>query len=199
MPSLTWQEVRLTERSRSVPRDARTVSAPPGSTKAAEAKSTPTLGYTAVAYVLVIGGAVLGWVLNSWQNPSLMLPGPDVSAFAVLFVFTQALERLLEPFTTLLSSVPKAPGLNRRSVGYKHSLDVIRQNRAVIMWAVASVIAMSLCGAFGVLLLQAIGVQAAPIWLDIAVTGLAIGSGTKPLHDLIKNMEKAKEGKEAAA
>jgi hypothetical protein len=47
--------------------------------------------------------------------------------------------------------------------------------------------------------LGAIGVQAAPIWLDIVVTGLAIGSGTKPLHDLIKNIEKAKEGKEAAA
>jgi hypothetical protein len=37
-----------------------------------------------------------------------------------------------------------------------------------------------------------IGVTTAPLWMDIAVTGLAVGAGTKPLHDLISKIEKSK-------
>lgn len=57
---------------------------------------------------------------------------------------------------------------------------------------------MAVCGAFGVLLLSAIGLDA-PEWFDIVVTGLAIGSGTKPLHDLISNVQKAKDQREDPA
>jgi hypothetical protein len=32
--------------------------------------------------------------------------------------------------------------------------------------------------------------------LDIVVTGLAIGGGTKPLHDLISNMSNGKTAKD---
>src|SRR5438477_102182 len=35
-----------------------------------------------------------------------------------------------------------------------------------------------------------------PAEVDMAVTGIAIGSGTKPLHDLISNLQKSKEKKE---
>jgi hypothetical protein len=46
------------------------------------------------------------------------------------------------------------------------------------------------CGSFGIFLLAACGFDVPEFW-DIALTGLAIGSGTKPLHDLIGNIQKA--------
>jgi len=38
-------------------------------------------------------------------------------------------------------------------------------------------------------LLKSVGVASAPVWLEILVTGLAVGGGTKPLHDLIKQLQ----------
>jgi hypothetical protein len=73
-------------------------------------------------------------------------------------------------------------------------LDRIRRNTAVLAWGIASALAMLACGAFGIRLLYAIGFDVPPGW-DIALTGLAIGSGTKPLHDLISNVQKSKEAK----
>jgi hypothetical protein len=53
---------------------------------------------------------------------------------------------------------------------------------------------MLACGAFGVGLLAASGFKI-PVFWDIAVTGLAVGSGTKPLHDLISHLQKSKDAK----
>ena len=32
-----------------------------------------------------------------------------------------------------------------------------------------------------------------PAWADLLVTGLVVGAGTKPLHDLVSRLEKSKE------
>lgn len=55
---------------------------------------------------------------------------------------------------------------------------------------------MALCGLFGILLLRLVGLKGVPAECDIVLTGLAVGSGTKPLHDLISNVQKAKDQKE---
>jgi len=34
-----------------------------------------------------------------------------------------------------------------------------------------------------------------PFWADLLVTGLVVGAGTKPLHDLVANIERGKSGK----
>jgi hypothetical protein len=90
-------------------------------------------------------------------------------------------------------------------------------NRAVLMWATAAVLAMLACASFGIFLLRSIetpsAVQgstasasvhsssAAPSapgpaknpnrLLDLLVTGLVVGAGTKPLHDLISQIQTA--------
>jgi len=68
-----------------------------------------------------------------------------------------------------------------------------------IAWGVNSFLAALLSGWLGLYLLDYIGLTDTPIPLDIAVTSLVIGGGTKPLHDLIKNLEKAKQEKQASA
>jgi hypothetical protein len=34
-----------------------------------------------------------------------------------------------------------------------------------------------------------------PFWADLLVTGLVVGVGTKPLHDLVSTIERGKRGK----
>lgn len=65
-----------------------------------------------------------------------------------------------------------------------------------IAWGVNSLLAAILSGWLGLYLLEYIGLTGIPLWLDIGVTSLVIGGGTKPLHDLIKNLEKSKQQKE---
>lgn len=88
-------------------------------------------------------------------------------------------------------------------------------NRAVLMWATASVLAMLACASLGIFLLRSIEApsavkgstasasvrssSAAPSGpspaknpnrpLDLLVTGLVVGAGTKPLHDLISQIQ----------
>jgi hypothetical protein len=47
-------------------------------------------------------------------------------------------------------------------------------------------------GYLGLYLLKAVGVQGAVDWLDILITGIALGGGTKALHDLLSNITEAK-------
>jgi hypothetical protein len=41
-----------------------------------------------------------------------------------------------------------------------------------------------------------VGLTGVPEEVDLVLSGLAVGSGTKPLHDLISNLQKAKEDTE---
>jgi hypothetical protein len=80
------------------------------------------------------------------------------------------------------------------------------------MWAIASTLAMVLCASVGIFLLRSVetpsSTAAAAVakatsgstggpgptslpnrWVDLVVTGLVVGAGTKPLHDLISNIQ----------
>lgn len=78
----------------------------------------------------------------------------------------------------------------------QHDVDKVRTNRSLIFWAINSFLAAIGCGYLGLNILHAIGVANAPIWFDLSITALAIGGGTKPLNDLIGNLQKAKEEKQ---
>jgi hypothetical protein len=78
---------------------------------------------------------------------------------------------------------------------WQEMVDQVRSN-TTSLWAIASAIGMVLSGWLGLLLLNAVKAPNAPRPLDIIVTGIVIGAGTKPVHDLISNIQKAKEAKE---
>ena len=186
--------------------------APPvGGTAAAEPPAVQAdLPYVAVAYVLVIAGAFAGRVLWYLAHHPTVTVVAGVSTFAPLYIFSQSIERVLEPFSTMLGragGAKKPDAVKARDeavVGrdpaeaakWQRIVDQIRRNTAAITWGLASLLGMLASGAFGILLLQMIGFKDVPAFWDIAVTGLAIGSGTKPLHDLISNLQKAKENRE---
>jgi hypothetical protein len=92
-------------------------------------------------------------------------------------------------------------------------LDQRRADKAVAYWAVASILGLLVSAALGLYLLHVVGLRGDGVgadgtWtggifgaagfrhmLDLLLTGLAIGGGTKPLHDLISNLQAAKESK----
>lgn len=66
----------------------------------------------------------------------------------------------------------------------------VRADKTVVFWALASICGLAISGSFGFLLLQAISKsQHVNQCLDLIVTGLVIGAGTKPLHDLITGIQ----------
>lgn len=75
---------------------------------------------------------------------------------------------------------------------------VIQSNRAVFFFAFNTMIAAICVGYFEILLLKIAGIGDVRSWMDITITALAIGGGTKPLHDLIKNIQKNKDQPAAA-
>ncbi len=67
-------------------------------------------------------------------------------------------------------------------------------------------ISLLICGVLGLGLLEAVATvePADSAWkdvfsaVDVLVTGLAVGAGTKPLHDLISRIEKSKNNADPA-
>jgi hypothetical protein len=82
------------------------------------------------------------------------------------------------------------------------TLDAIQSYRALWGWVIASAFALLVCGALGLGLIEAVAsVEGGDAWfqrVDLIVTGLAIGAGTKPLHDLISRLEKSKQNADPA-
>jgi hypothetical protein len=161
-----------------------------------------------VAYAVVAVGVFLGWGAWKLSDPEAFTPPDGISIFAVLFIFAQAIERGLEPLTNYAGNLADgldthgkakerdeliAKGKKVKAVRKQMEIDQARQDRAVVVWAVASVVAMLGCGALGIMLLALVGAKGVPVWVDIAITGLVIASGTKPLHDLVSYVQKSKE------
>jgi len=130
------------------------------------------------AMILVALGACLVTRLNVtlWDRAGTSPTRIDgVNVFALFYVLSQALERLLEPIAAL-GCVKKAAR---------------RATRAIIFWALATLIALLVSAWARLYLLQLVGMQGAPRLMEISVSALVIGGGTKPLHDLITKIDKA--------
>jgi hypothetical protein len=101
------------------------------------------------------------------------------------------------------SANPAALETAAQAEGAAHAtLDAIQSYRALWGWAIATGFALIVCGFLGLGLIEAVasveGGDAFFQRVDVIVTGLAIGAGTKPLHDLISRLEKSKQNADPA-
>jgi hypothetical protein len=73
------------------------------------------------------------------------------------------------------------------------AISVLKSNRMFGLWLIASIFGVILCWVFKIGFLETIGatIPYTWTWLDYLVSGIVIGSGTKPLHDIIAIIEKA--------
>jgi hypothetical protein len=77
-----------------------------------------------------------------------------------------------------------------------------KAQRAIPLWAAASALGLVVCSLLGLGLIEATATTRPESeyirTLDVLLTGLAVGAGTKPLHDLISRIEKAKDSADPA-
>ena len=160
-------------------------------------------GFSVAAVVYLVALLVHGSTQSTYRI------GSDWSAFAGLFVIALAIERALEPFTKYLGPDTEELEQNRNEQLAQDDAngtaaaqaDVHRGRRltAIVVWGVATALGFAFSSALNITLLQAIrgeGSGQPPFWADLLVTGLVVGAGTKPLHDLITNLEKKKENQQ---
>ena len=126
-----------------------------------------------VAFGLMVLGAFVGMLFLHYRNPATV-PVSGLGFFAPLYVLAQAIERIVEATNHFL-----ALG------GDTTAQPETRPRRVVICFGLASALAMLACGYFGLGVVHAIGDTGVPRYIDVIVTGMAIGGGTKPLHDFI--------------
>ncbi|MDQ3691410.1 MAG: hypothetical protein M3406_15555 [Chloroflexota bacterium] len=195
---------------------------------AAEEPKTPSVAY-AVAWVLAAVGIGGGIILSDQWDPAPFDPADGFSALALFYIVAQAIERAIEPFTGFVKAAPEgeAKQATKKEAEAKRNLFLaaayvsadgdneqtnvtlaakwhavvkeIRANTKVYAWGASTMLGALASGALGLYLLRAVGADATPGWLDVTITGVIIGGGSKALHDLMKGIETSKEKNEDPA
>jgi hypothetical protein len=171
-----------------------------------------TYGSLIAAFLFLIVGYVLGMIFHQWNGPLGYRVGSAWQAYAGLFVLAAAIERLIQPFSDVLGDAPATPVATTSAAGTPSRAAIAggtpaangidaksKKNTAVVTWGLASGLGCLACALLGVGLLTAImGADSstpAP-WLDVLVSGLVVGAGTKPLHDVITSIQASKDAKQ---
>lgn len=170
------------------------------------------------AFVLVALGGAGSWALWHFHINAQAIHLPDATTFfAALFAFATAVERILEPFARFMPGKHargelEAAVANLANKYHDATLDDLiqvahaksmmekgRASRGLVSWGIATALATVASSAGGLYLLHSIaGTEwnGIPVWVDAIVTGIVVGSGTKPLHDVISKVQKNKEKSE---
>jgi len=117
-----------------------------------------------------------------------------MSPFAVFYFAAQAVERVTEVF----SKIGDIAGKDEKDREKQPYFLLTRDWRAIWLWIVASALGIGLAFGIQLDLVKASG-TAINQTVDQILTGIIIGAGTKPLHDLISYVQKAstKKGKDS--
>jgi hypothetical protein len=170
--------------------------------------------YTALGLGLAVGAFFAAWRLHGNASSTYRIDN-QWSALTGLFILALAIERALEPFSRKLGpdttkrkvkrdaalTGPRAAGRKDRAPELQNAVEICRRLTAVVTWGVATGLGFLLCAVLNITLMQAVranGSGQPPFWADLLVTGLVVGAGTKPLHDLVANIERGKNAKRDA-
>jgi hypothetical protein len=139
-----------------------------------------------------------------------------LNAFALFYVMAFVVERLMEPFASISALTPahhekardqhlavarsatdrtaQDDALDAAAAEQAH-VDRWRADRTLIVMGVATVIGAAFAAKLRLYFLVAVGVVPGTVshGVNVFVTALVIGGGTKPLHDLITRIQKSKD------
>jgi hypothetical protein len=165
-----------------------------------------------VAVVVIASGTAAGYAISTAAHVDPFRVTDQMAIFGVLIIFAAAVERMLEPFTQRLPGrraradyeravarlANRDPGVSVADVAKARArVDRARADRVVIVWGLATAIATIVCAGTGFFVLRALANEpdwdGVATWIDALVTGLIVGSGTKPVHDLVSRLQKSKE------
>jgi hypothetical protein len=201
-----------------VPQVAQPIQPPSAQTAAKKVRVLwPLLALVGVA----LAGWVIPFVLDRGLYGAAATAVAGVSVFAGIYAGAQVIERLLEPLSlwikpnessdkeygeaveaadkaiTAWAKRPDDAQLKEQAevtmktmAEKKNAVDEKKDDRTAIFWGIASIVGMGASAGFGLFLLKLIGVSASYGW-DVFATGLILGSGTKPVHEIITKVSKA--------
>ncbi len=169
------------------------------------------LRYTVLGVGIPVAAFFMAWSLHGSNSSTYRIDG-QWGALTGLFVLALAIERVLEPFSRKLGpDTTRLKAERHKEVGdlggppadgdaadFQRAVEMSRRLTAVVTWGVATGLAFLLCAELNITLLQAVrgnGSGQPPFWADLLVTGLVVGAGTKPLHDLVSDIEQCKDDK----
>jgi len=182
----------------------------PGKHHPLEPRKHHTLAYTVLGLGIAAAAFFVAWGLHGNTSSTYRI-GNQWGAFTGLFILALAIERAVEPFSRKLGpdttkakkerdrALAGASTHHRQAIAVKHQhkVDTSRRLTAVVIWGVATGFSFILCAQLNITLLQAVRTSSAgapPFWADLLVTGLVVGAGTKPLHDLVSNIDRGNHG-----
>lgn len=146
------------------------------------------------------GGALV--VRAFWDEPAAPVLADGLNAFTLLFVLALAIERVIQPFAPLLGpdsarakaklAAAKANESSEDSTTaeIQHAETEVADARgktAIVTWGFATGLAALAAMALNVTVLGSVVAASSPrpaYWIDLLITALAVGAGTKPLNDL---------------
>ncbi|QII09244.1 hypothetical protein BH93_27100 (plasmid) [Rhodococcoides fascians A25f] len=70
---------------------------------------------------------------------------------------------------------------------------------AVLFWTLATIISMFAAAKLNLYFLHTVGISSGAVWVEVLATGLIIGAGTKPLHDVVELISKKKDAADQKA
>jgi hypothetical protein len=165
------------------------------------------IGYTVLGVGLATAAFFIAWGLHGSRSSTYRIDN-QWSALTGLFILALAIERALEPFsrklgpdTTNAKDKRDAPDRKVSSAECRSAIEMRRRLTAVVTWGVATGLSFLLCAKLNITLMEAVAANGSaqpPFWADLLVTGLVVGAGTKPLHDLVTNIERKQEAPRAA-
>jgi hypothetical protein len=187
---------------------------------ASKTPAPPSLSVIIPSMAAVAVAIVGMWFAYKYAiKPTTIGVAKNYVPYAAVVAASAALERLLEPLSEVLmpttaakttaaqsKTAAQADAANPQTTAAEVQpkvlqaasdqavVDTLRNNRAVLFWAIASICGLGISGGFGLFLLQSIATGHVNSFLDLAVTGLTIGAGTKPTHDLITSLQAKASG-----
>ncbi len=186
------------------------VEAPAGGRGGAKPGKHEQVWYTVLALGIAAAAFLVAWGLHGNRSSTYRMDS-QWGAFTGLFILALAIERALEPFSRKLGpdttkrkdardralASAQADELEELAVECQLAVDTCRRLTAVVTWGVATGLAFLLCAQLNITLMQAVRASssgAPSFWADLLVTGLVVGAGTKPLHDLVSSIEHGRRG-----
>lgn len=175
------------------------------------------------AAAIVAGAVLGTLLYDADTGIGKFVPPKGVGIFALFYLVAQVIERVQEPFTPFLgraketTSSEAAQGKNqiearaeleralvaaRKSptpdratnvANKQRTADQISANLTVLMFGTGAFLAMLLLGYLKAGLLDTLGVNDVKASVEVLASGLIVGAGTKPLHDLISKLTTSKQ------
>jgi hypothetical protein len=148
-----------------------------------------------LAYCLLIAG------LAEFSHNVPFETEANFALFAAFIVVAGAIERFIQPLTSIL------PPFTKKDDAASNA------DRTLVSYGIALIVGIAVSSCFGLYFLETVGVEigmekiieGTPHWvfeddgekllrgLDVFITALIITGGTKPLHDMITSIEKKKD------